>query len=38
MARALSIAQERVDEIIDRFFHDHPDKREVWEQMALHRY
>jgi cytosine/adenosine deaminase-related metal-dependent hydrolase len=32
MREALETAQERVDEIISRFFHDYPDQKEMWEQ------
>lgn len=32
MGQALTEAQERVQEIIARFFHGHPDQREAWEQ------
>jgi len=31
---ALTTAQDRVEEIIDRFFQDHPDQRKAWEQKA----
>jgi len=32
MDGALSQAQEKVEEIIDRFFHEHPDQKKQWEQ------
>ena len=32
MEQALSQAQEKVEEIIERFFHEHPDQRKQWEQ------
>jgi hypothetical protein len=32
--QALTEAQSRVEEIIARFFHEHPDQREAWEQKA----
>ena len=31
---SLLTAQKRTDEIIDRFFDDHPNQRENWEKMA----
>jgi len=31
----LPVAQKRVDEIINRFFEDHPDQRRAWEEKAL---
>jgi len=34
MVQALTEAQSRVDGIIARFFHEHPDQREAWEQKA----
>jgi hypothetical protein len=34
MVQALTGAQERAEEIIARFFHEHPDVREVWERKA----
>ncbi len=33
---ALSRAQTRVDQIIDRFFQDHPDQRKNWEKKTSH--
>jgi len=32
MKQALTDAQDRVEEIIDRFFQEHPDQREAWKQ------
>jgi 5-methylthioadenosine/S-adenosylhomocysteine deaminase len=32
MKQALTAAQGRVEEIIGRFFREHPDQREAWEQ------
>lgn len=32
MGEALLDAQRRVEEIIDRFFDDHPDQRRAWEE------
>ena len=32
LSKALSSAQERVDTIIARFFHEHPEQQAVWEQ------
>ena len=34
MVQALANAQERVEAIIARFFHEHPDQRAAWEQKA----
>jgi len=34
MREALQTAQERVDEIVSKFFHDYPDQREIWEKTA----
>jgi len=36
MSEALLTAQKRTDEIIERFFEDHPDQRKNWEKMAKH--
>ena len=33
---ALLTAQDRVDEIIDRFFEDHPDQRKAWDERAAY--
>jgi 5-methylthioadenosine/S-adenosylhomocysteine deaminase len=33
-ASVLARAQARVEEIIARFFHEHPEQREAWEQKA----
>ena len=33
-ARVLTEAQARVEEIIARFFHEHPEQRQAWEQKA----
>lgn len=35
LRKALIAAQMRVDEIINRFFQDHPDQRRSWEEKAL---
>jgi 5-methylthioadenosine/S-adenosylhomocysteine deaminase len=34
LKQALTEAQGRVEAIIDRFFHEHPEQREAWEQKA----
>jgi len=34
--RALGMAQEKVEEIIDRFFSEHPEQREAWEQKTAY--
>jgi len=34
LKQTLATAQSRVEEIIDRFFHEHPQQREAWEQKA----
>jgi hypothetical protein len=34
MVQALTEAQIRVEGIIARFFHEHPDQQEAWEQRA----
>jgi 5-methylthioadenosine/S-adenosylhomocysteine deaminase len=34
LKQALTEAQERVEAIIDRFFHEHPEQRAAWEQKA----
>jgi len=31
---ALTAAQQRVEEIMDRFFQEHPDQRHAWERKA----
>lgn len=36
MSEALLTAQKRTDEIIKRFFEDHPDQRKNWEMMSQH--
>ena len=36
LQRALGEAQRRVNEIIERFFEDHPSKRRNWEKMTGH--
>ncbi|MCW4036023.1 MAG: amidohydrolase family protein [Candidatus Bathyarchaeota archaeon] len=36
MREALLTAQKRTDEIIERFFEDHPDQRKNWEMMSQH--
>ncbi len=36
MREALLTAQKRTDEIIERFFEDHPEQRKNWEKMAQH--
>jgi len=37
LEQALLKAQERVDEIIDRFFDDYPEQRKAWEEKVFHR-
>jgi hypothetical protein len=34
MRQTLTAAQSKVEEIIDRFFQEHPRQRQVWEQKA----
>jgi 5-methylthioadenosine/S-adenosylhomocysteine deaminase len=36
LAQALNTAQERVEQIIDRFFLEHPEQKQVWERKAPH--